>query len=59
MALEASMSGQGATVTTPTALSQEQEDFLLAKALAESEMTAAGGEQNSTNRRSQPSCDIC
>jgi len=61
MALEASLSGPGNPSTDPhsaTALSQEQEDFLLAKALAESEMAAAGGAQNSTSRRQGQNCDI-
>ncbi|CAL8074736.1 unnamed protein product [Orchesella dallaii] len=60
MALEASLSGQGNATPTnaAAALSQEQEDFMLAKALAESEMAAAGGDSSSSSRRQQ-NCDIC
>lgn len=59
--MEASLASDGNSGSSPngTALSQEQEDFLLARALAESEMATAGGEQNSSSRRSQQNCEIC
>ncbi|ODM92148.1 AN1-type zinc finger protein 2B [Orchesella cincta] len=61
MALEASLSNQGNATATDAAaaLSQEQEDFMLAKALAESEMAAAGGGDPSSSNRRQQNCDIC
>lgn len=61
MALEASLltPGNSSRVSPDAAaLSQEQEDFMLAKAIAESEMASAGGGQSSASRRQQ-NCDIC
>lgn len=60
LAMQASLGANGITpITSNTMSSQEHEDFMLAKALAESEAEAArSSSRNNGQRRNNQNCEI-